>query len=136
MAKEINTAFDHIRRHHGDLYSEVVVGVFVGTNATLSDKYDILRGINRGAEHNVIDLTDYVNVYAGRAFWTWLNDGETETQTWVLNGVLEGLRQANCRDECRELLASYKESFNQVYSKFVRGDGTVDWHSLLVAING
>lgn len=136
MAKEINTSFDHIRRHHGSTYEEIVVGVFTGTNKTLSDKYDILRGINRGAKHNVIDLTDYVSVYAGRSFWTWLNDGESKTQTWVLDGVLQGLKEANCREECKELLASYKESFNQNYAEFISGTGEVDWHRLLSKFNG
>lgn len=136
MAKEINTSFDHIHRHHGELYPEIVVGVFTGTNATLSDKYDILRGINRGAQHNVIDLTDSVSVHAGRAFWSWLNGDEPKTQTWVLEGILEGLKQANCRDECKDLLASYKESFNRTYAKFVNKDGQVDWHRLLKEING
>ena len=32
----------------------------------LTDKYDILRGINRGKQHNVVDLTANVKVYAGR----------------------------------------------------------------------
>ncbi len=135
-AKAINTSFDHIRRHHGDLYPEIVVGVFTGTKDTISDKYDILRGINRGAMHNVIDLTDLVSVHAGRAFWSWLNDGEPETQTWVLEGILEGLRQANCRDECKTLLTSYKKSFNRRYAQFVNGKGVVDWHRLLREFNG
>lgn len=136
MAKEINTSFDHIKRHHGKTYPKVVVGVFTGTNETLSDKYAILRGINRGAEHNVIDLRDYVEVYAGKSFWTWLNNGEEQTQGWVLDGVLEGIRLANCRDECRELLVAYKSSFNKEYADFVDDQGNVDWHRLLSAING
>jgi hypothetical protein len=47
----------------------------------LDRQYDILRGINRGAHHDVIDLTDRVFIYAGREFWAWLNDDIEDTKT-------------------------------------------------------
>ena len=62
-AKELNTAFSKILTTHGDKYKELVVGVFNGKQATLTDKYDIRRGINRGKHHDVVDLTQRVHVY-------------------------------------------------------------------------
>jgi hypothetical protein len=135
-AKELNTAFSKILTTHGDKYEEVVVGVFNGKQATLTDKYDILRGINRGKHHDVVDLTQRVHVYAGREFWTWLNEGEQRTQEWVLEGIVAGLEKAKCRDECRELLASYAKAFNKAYEEHINADATVDWHRILRDING
>jgi hypothetical protein len=135
-AKELNSAFGKILSGHGDLYNEVVVGVFNGRQDTLTDKYDILRGINRGKVHDVIDLTKNVHVYAGREFWSWLNQGEYRTQEWVLDGIIAGLAEANCREECRELLTSYADAFNKGYEDHLKEDMSVDWHRILGDVNG
>ena len=55
MAQQLNRAFHEILENFGDSYSKIVVGVFYGNSETLTDKYDILRGINRGAKHDVVD---------------------------------------------------------------------------------
>lgn len=136
MAMEMNTAFNNILTRYGDRFDQIVVGVFYGTQAGLTDKYDILRGINRGAQHGVVDIQHHVHVVVGRAFWSWLNGDEPATQDWVLDGILEGLRQANCRKECRELLTAYAEAFNRQYARHINPDRTVNWHQILTEING
>lgn len=136
MAKEMNTAFHTILTRHGELFDQIVVGVIYGTQAGLTDKYDILRGINRGKVHDVIDIQQQVQVRAGREFWSWLNGEEPATQDWVLDGIISGLRMANCREECRGLLTSYAAAFNRQYAHHINPDGTVNWHQLLAEING
>lgn len=136
MAKQLNTAFNEILGDYADNYGEIAVGVIYGSIADLTDKYDILRGINRGANHDVIDLTERVSVYTGRAFWAWLNEDEEATQDWVLDGIIEGIRRSNPREGGSELLARYNASVAARYQRFVREDGSIDWHALLASING
>jgi hypothetical protein len=136
MAKEMNSAFSSILAKHGDMFDSIVVGVFSGKAGSLSDKYDILRGINRGKVHNVVDIQRHVHVMAGRKLWSWLNGNEPATQDWVLDGILDGIRQADCRKECKELISGYSTAFNKVYSKHINADGSVNWHQLLSEVNG
>jgi hypothetical protein len=136
MAKEINNAFSSILANHGDVFDQIVVGVFSGKGSSLTDKYDILRGINRGKVHDVIDIQKRVHVLAGRNLWSWLNGNEPATQDWVLDGILDGIRQADCRKECRDLMNSYSTTFNKLYSKYINADGTVNWHQFLSEVNG
>lgn len=135
MAMEMNNAFNTILTRHPQ-FDQIVVGVLYGTQEGLTDKYDILRGINRGKVHDVVNITDHVHVVAGRQFWSWLNGDEPATQDWVLAGILDGLRAVNCREECRELLTSYRKAFNEKYAGHVNEDGTVSWQQLLTDING
>ena len=135
-ATQLNHAFSVILSKYPDRYSEIVVGVFTGKTGTLTDKYDILRGINRGANHDVIDLRESVSVYAGREFWAWLNGDEQETQDWVLDGVLRGLQNANIREDCDELLLNFANAFQSLYAKHIKEDGAVDWHAILREVNG
>jgi hypothetical protein len=135
-ATKLNEAFHTILTRYPELFDQIVVGVGVGTQAGLTDKYDILRGINRGKAHNVFDIQRHVHVLAGREFWSWLNGDEPATQDWILDGILDGLRQANCRDECRRLLTGYADAFNRLYAHHINPDGTVNWHQLLAELNG
>ena len=50
-----------------------MVGVIYGNQASLTDKFDIIRGICSGAEHDVTDITEHVEVVAGKEFWAWIN---------------------------------------------------------------
>ena len=136
MAMEMNKAFHTILTRYPEQFDQIVVGVFYGTSSGLTDKYDILRGINRGKQHGVFDIQGHVQVVVGREFWAWLNGGEPATQDWVLDGILQGLREANCREECRELLTSYAAAFNRQYAKHINRDGTVNWHQILAELNG
>ncbi len=135
-AKALNAAFAEILHDYSDQYDEIVVGIFNGTLAGLSDKYDILRGINRGKNHDVIDVQANVQVLAGKDFWAWMNGGEPLTQEWILDGILEGLKRANCREESKKLLKGYTNAFNRFYAQSINSDGSVNWHHLLAMING
>lgn len=134
-AVELNKAFATILQRHCPPYCEIVVGVFAGHSDRLTDKYDILRGINRGKKHDVVDLTKKVQVYAGREFWTWLNNGEAATQEWVLEGILEAVK-ADCGSEFKELQKRFTESFAQQFSKHIMKSGEIDWFGILKEING
>ncbi|KPL86236.1 hypothetical protein SE18_13345 [Herpetosiphon geysericola] len=136
VAKELNTAFSIILRDYKESYNEIIVGIFNGNNEGLTDKYDIIKGINRGKFHDVADIRANIRVLAGQSFWSWLNYDEAQTQNWVLAGILEGLNQADCRDEAEVLLQSYVNLFNQKYNRYIQNDGIVNWQQLLLDING
>lgn len=136
MAVQLNAAFKEITENHTDIADNVVVGVFYGNKEGLTDKYDILRGINRGALHDVHDLTDHVQVYAGREFWTWLSGGAEETQEWVLKGICEALDEEKIHETAAELLDQFKTSVVDKYEADIRVNGKMDWKKLLTKING
>lgn len=143
MAVQLNRAFEELLELRDSkklgkfTFDEIAVGVFYGTKATLTDKYDILRGINRGANHDVTDLTKYVNVYAGREFWTWLNGGEQQTQEWVLEGILQGFATAEKSiGSLGKHLAGFRKEFSQQFQAFVRPDHTIDWQAIIRKVNG
>ena len=143
MAVQLNKAFKELlelrdsKKLGGFIFDEIAVGVFYGTKDTLTDKYDILRGINRGANHDVTPLIEHVHVYAGREFWTWLNGGEQETQEWVLEGILQGFAVAErSMGSLAELLVSFRKEFSQQFQSYVRPDHTIDWHAIIKKING
>lgn len=132
----LNRSFAEILSKHSNEYDEIVVGVFYGNRAGLTDKYDILRGINRGKNHNVVDIQEKVKVFVGRDFWTWINNGESNTQDWILDGIIKGVKVSNCREKCRSLLKGYAKAFVRQYDTHINTDGTVNWHTLLTKING
>jgi Type II restriction endonuclease EcoO109I len=143
MAVQLNKIFAellHLRdtkRLAGFHFDEIAVGVFYGTKETLTDKYDILRGINRGAKHDVKNVTQHVHVYAGREFWAWLNNGETKTQEWVLEGILQGFVIAEkTTGSLTELIISFRQEFSQQFQPFVRPDKSIDWVGIIRKING
>lgn len=133
MAMQLNRSFNEIVNCYGTDYKGIVVGVFYGHADTLTDKYDILRGINRGANHDVIDLTKHVSVYAGRAFWDWLS-GVPNTQDLVLGGIIDALREDSIRSESGGLLAGFKQAVGRAYDMDV-ANTTPDWNDLLNKIN-
>lgn len=136
MAVQLNAAFHEIRRKHQNIADNIVVGVFYGTKDGLTDKYDILRGINRGANHDLVDLTKHVHIYAGREFWTWLNGGAIDTQEWVLEGIKKSLEEEKIHETASALLDRFKSSVVEKYENDVRVDGKLDWDKLLKKING
>lgn len=136
MAVQLNTSFKEILAKHADLVDDIVVGVFYGTSEELTDKYDILRGINRGANHSVTDLTDSVSVYAGREFWSWLNYGENCTQEWVLQGIIEALNEEKIHETATELLSRFKTSVVEKYESDIKDGDSMSWFKLLSKVNG
>jgi hypothetical protein len=145
MAVQLNHAFKEIvdLRSAGKMdFNKIVVGIFYGKNAKLTDKYDICRGINRGKKHSVYDLTSEVDVLAGREFWSWLNEGIPETQEWIMEGILLGYSQAEQDAKklglptYKNLSQSYQESFLREYSEFISTTNNIDWYRILRKING
>jgi hypothetical protein len=136
MAMQLNHSFNTILNLHGKDINEIAVGVIYGKKEQLTDKYDILRGVNRGANHDVTDITGKVNVYAGRAFWAWLNNGELLTQDWVLEGVIKGVKETNTREEGGKLLRLFNGQIANEYQHFITDSNEVNWMDLLNHING
>ena len=143
MAVQLNKAFKELLELRDSkklgtfTFDEIAVGVFYGTKDTLTDKYDILRGINRGANHDVANIKQHVDVYAGREFWSWLNGGEQQTQEWVLEGILQGFATSEkSMGSLAELLAGFRKEFSQQFQSFVLPDCSIDWQAIIRKING
>lgn len=137
MAMQLNTSFHEILTLHPGLCEKIVVGIFYGKAEDLTDKYDILRGINRGANHSVKDIQHYVELHSGRDFWKWLNDGAEDTQEWVLQGIIEALEESKIHETAKELLHKFKVAVVAKYeADIMETDGTLNWYKLLKRING
>jgi hypothetical protein len=141
QAVQLNRSFQVLidRRAAGAIqFDKLIVGVFYGQASDLTDKYRIIRGEpGGGATHDVRDLTDHVHVLAGRPFWTWLNDGEDQTQDWILDGIIAGFGKAVKRyGSVSALFDDFVSSFADSFAKHIKEDGSVDWHALLREING
>jgi hypothetical protein len=136
MARQLNTAFSEILRFYKHLTSHIVVGVFYGSEDDLTDKYDLIRGINRGANHHLADLRENVSVYTGKTFWDWLGNAEN-VQESVLRGIMDAISQANIKDGNKELLKGFKEKIARQYDSLSTNDetGERDWIKLLRKIN-
>lgn len=142
MAVQLNRAFESLinKRNAGSLkpfrFDEIAVGVFYGTKDGLTDKYDILRGINRGANHHVVNLTKDVYVYTGREFWSWLNSGADYTQEAVLAGILEGVANSFARiANFGKMLENFEKKFAKQYDGHIT-KSSIDWTGILKQING
>lgn len=107
-AVQLNRAFGSIADKYAESISGIVVGVFYGRASSLSDKYDIARGVNRGADHDVRDLQSFVKVRAGRAFWSWLNDGVSESQDWVMKGLIRATHDKRFQSNSGKLLENFQ----------------------------
>lgn len=136
MAVQLNAAFHEIIKEHKGVFDKIVVGVFYGKKEDLTDKYDLLRGINRGANHDVVDVQNHVSVYSGREFWAWLNNGEADTQEWVLQGIIEALREEKIHETASSLLKAFKDGVVEKYESDIREGGELNWYKLLKKING
>ena len=140
MAEKMNAAFTRLvtLRSAGSIrFSKIVVGVFYGTQEALTDKFSIIRGICSGAKHDVTDITEHVEVVAGKEFWSWINGGEDETQDWIMQGVLDAVTASKSKLlAAKGLLESYKQTFENTFTRFVAADGAIDWVGILHGING
>jgi len=133
QAVNLNHSFAEIQESFGGKINNILVGCYYGTREGLSDKYDILRGVNRGAKHDVEDLTGFVDVKAGLKFWEWLGD-EPSTQEWVLEGFLAGI--SNHRAQIQSTLEHFEELVDSV-ARLLGPEGPSDnqGQSLLRRIN-
>jgi len=114
------------------------VGVFYGHKGLLTNKYDIVRGIN---PHHQDELTplDFVSVKAGKEFWGWLNGGEMATQDWVMEGIRAGVDEFSREKDATGRLVDHAKSRlkGELRKKYgLPEDGSLDWTSLLHAVNG
>lgn len=141
MARDLNTSFEQIRDYQMEpnpgKYGEIAVGVIYGTADSLTDKYQVLRGetpVQRN-KHKVSDLTATVKVYAGRAFWAWLNDGEPSTQDWVLDGVLEAATSFGKTSDQRALVRSLVTGSTSLTALGTDG-ADLKWRDFLSSVNG
>jgi len=141
VARDLNKSFEQIRDHQMEpnpgKYGEIAVGVIYGTASTLTDKYHVLRGetLAQRNKHKVVDVTRDVNVYAGREFWSWLNDGEVQTQDWVLNGVVEAAAVFGSTSEQRKLVRALVAN-NPSLSALGTDHGNLQWKAFLDNVNG
>jgi hypothetical protein len=135
MAVQLNHSFNEIITNFPDVAERIVIGVFYGTDEELTDKYRIARGINTGKNHDVIDLTNKVFVNTGKEFWSWLNDGEVDTQNWVLEGVIKGVNEEGLGAKCAELIDGFEKAITSKL-QFDKNDDVPDWSRILKKING
>lgn len=135
MAIQLNRSFSDILKYYSAYYNKIIVGVYYGNNDRLTDKYDILRGINRGATHHVKDLTNNVAVYAGEQFWTWLGNGKTNTQNLVLEGIVSAIETKNIKENNRELMDKFKNTISNTFKDTLENNGENNWEMLLKRIN-
>jgi hypothetical protein len=136
MAVQLNRSFHEMIVTHGNFFDTIMVGVFYGKKEDLTDKYDILCGENRGANHDVVDIRHRVNVVAGREFWMWLNDGEFRTQEWVLSGIVQAVKKERLHETAKSLIDSFAAGVSRKYVDNVDSDLTVNWNKILTKING
>lgn len=115
----------------------IVVGVFYGNSTLLTNKYDIVQGINRRHQASMTKL-GFVKVKAGKEFWSWLNEGVEETQDWILEGVKKGSEEYLKGDTglskiFREAPSKLQQELQDKYE--LNSDGSLDWALLLHAVN-
>lgn len=138
QAMGLNRSFKSLlaMRDRGDIeFKKIVVGVFYGNDADLTDKYRILRGITTGAAHDVDDISADVEVHAGRSFWAWLA-GDSRAQEWVMRGILRAI------DATRRVEAEAQDATDEIERDLTGmlslvGDISTqaDWVDFINAIN-
>ena len=137
QAVNMNTSFARIleSRDGGHIdFEKIVIGVLYGTEAALTDKFQIARGIGH---HDLVDIRGDVEVQVGRDFWSWINGDVDETQHWVLDGLMLANREAKAElGSATEDMENYRLSYQRRLECHSRPDGTIDWHSLLREVNG
>ena len=138
-AKDLNRSFEQIRQHHmrpyPGRYGEIAVGVLYGRE--LTDKYQVLRGETERQRrlHDVTDLTDTVQVYSGREFWSWLNDGQSDTQDWIMDGLLLAVEEFKGTSAQKALMFDLVRNSENL--RVLGADGNnFEWHKMLKHVNG
>lgn len=139
QAVNLNASFKKLvdLRERGEFpFGRIVLASFNGRTEDLTDKYYLAQG--RIRRHDVVDLTDTVDVFAGREFWTWVNEGVSETQDWVLDGILDGIEKAKSElESAADYITRFEGAISSTYTRHIDPDsGQVDWHAILREING
>lgn len=131
MAIQLNRSFQQILQYYSEFFDKIVVGVYYGNREDLTDKYEILRGINRGAEHHVANVTENVRVLAGKEFWSWLSGGNPRTQDLVLMGIISAIESKNIKEENKTLMKKFKNSIGKKFDETLGLQGNDKWLALL-----
>jgi hypothetical protein len=142
MAAKLNSSFAELidARDRGEIeqFDKIVLGVMYGTSEGLTDKFRIVRGVETGKRHDTVDIRDDVDIYAGSDFWAWMNDGDPRTQAWVLEGILEGIKnESSDIGVASSALRAYEGAYEATLAKDIDpSTGEIDWQALLRTING
>jgi len=135
----LNSSFKIIRGLSQDKLVDarkVIVGTYYGKSDDLTDKYDILRGINRGAKHDVQDITDFVDVLSGRELWSWLGSDDN-TQDWIMEGIIEAIKQNETLiTQVTGATAKMEKDFSARFPDNIDFNDTEAWLGYLKRING
>ena len=134
MAVQLNHSFNEIIKFHSDKVDSIKVGIFYGSKSDLTDKYEILRGINRGKNHDVVDLTQTVDVLTGKDFWNWLNESE-DTQKYVLEGIYRGVLESGINERIKEKISIFENEISKKHNLKKQPEELEDWLNLLTSIN-
>jgi hypothetical protein len=134
QAKEMNAAFFEIQQND-EWVRSIVVGITYGNSGDLTDKYDIIRGINRGANHEVHNLRDYVQSLVGRDFWCFINDGQQDTHLWVFDGFERGIADARLHERSQSLLREFEQAVSALFTDVLNTDGTINKRDFLESVN-
>ena len=123
-------------REKGEVdFQKIVVGVFYGNDAELTDKYRLLRGIVTGAAHDVIDISNDVEVYAGRSFWAWLA-GDARAQEWVMLGIVRAIEAARSEEvEAEQAAEQIERQLTGMLGKIGDIKTEDDWVAFINAVN-
>jgi hypothetical protein len=138
QAMGLNRSFKSLleMRDRGEInFVKIVVGVFYGNDADLTDKYRILRGITTGAAHDVTDISEHVEVYAGRSFWAWLA-GDERAQEWVMRGICRAIQAKLPQEtEAQEAAEEIEQTLTGMLSQVGDIQTEDDWVSFINAVN-
>lgn len=137
QAVDLNRSFNRMceLKKEGTLnFEKIVVGVYYGHQSSLTDKYDLVRGINRGADHELFELSEEVDVLCGSKFWDWLGSG-SGIQTEVMMGILEAIELEKIS---LDSAGTATDEYSGIVAERIGGYGSFDpkyWLDLLGRVN-
>ena len=78
----------------------------------------------------------HVRVLAGKEFWSWLNGGIDETQSWILESTRLGSESAFADLKDTPISEAPQKLAQELSEKYdLSLEGPIDWEKLLIAIN-
>ncbi|MDQ1184193.1 PmeII family type II restriction endonuclease [Agrobacterium larrymoorei] len=138
QAVNLNASLNEIcklRASDSTLFEKIIVGTFYGRSEGLTDKYRIIRGINTGQNHDVVDITDNVEVISGREFWAWLGD-DYDTQDWIIEGIVRATKaSAGIERKAAEDTEKIERNITKVFATIQDPHSVDDWKKFASAIN-
>ncbi len=135
QAIELNRSFKTLldMRDRGEIeFQKIVVGVFYGNATELTDKYRVLAGVTTGAAHDVVDISNDVEVYAGREFWQWLS-GSSDAQEWVMVGICRAIQATKL--QAKVTRSTIEKNVTGMLSQVGNLETEADWVAFINAVN-